>query len=122
MDSTGRLLVRCRGLAHTYGSGLGAVVAVHGISCFVRSSSRIALTGPSGCGKSTLLHLMNGLEKPTTGTIDWPELDPPPPHPVQVGLVLQTLNLLPDLDVGENVALPLLLAGAGQAEAAARAM
>jgi putative ABC transport system ATP-binding protein len=114
------LLVRCRDLARTYGTGVSAVVAVHGINCDVTASSRIALTGPSGCGKSTLLHLMAGLEVPTRGSIEWP--GPPPPDATQVGLVFQAPNLLPDMDVAENVALPLLLSGAEPAEAADRAM
>jgi putative ABC transport system ATP-binding protein len=116
------LLVRCQGLARTYGAGVGAVVAVHGIDCRVSSPDRIALTGPSGCGKSTLLHLMAGLEEPTTGSVDWPGLDAPPPRPDQVGLVFQAPNLLPDLDVAENVALPLLLLGADKVEASERAL
>jgi putative ABC transport system ATP-binding protein len=96
------------------------VVAAHGVNCHVTALSRIALTGPSGCGKSTLLHLMAGLEIPTTGSVEW--TGPPPPDPTQVGLVFQAVNLLPDMDVAENVALPLLLAGVGPAEAADGAM
>jgi putative ABC transport system ATP-binding protein len=116
------LLARCAGLARTYGTGLGAVVAVHGITCSVSSPDRIALTGPSGCGKSTLLHLIAGLEKPTMGAVEWPGLDAEPPNPTQVGLVFQTPRLLPDLDVAQNVALPLLLSGTSPAEAADRAI
>jgi putative ABC transport system ATP-binding protein len=93
---------------------------VHGVNCHVTASSRIALTGPSGCGKSTLLHLMAGLEIPTRGSVEWP--GPTPSDPNYVGLVFQAPNLLPDLDVAENVALPLLLAGADRAEAVDRAM
>jgi putative ABC transport system ATP-binding protein len=84
---------------------------VHGITCAVPPDARIALTGPSGCGKSTLLHLFAGLETPTAGTVTWPALTGPPPRSRQVGLAFQLPNLLPDLDVTENVALPLLLAG-----------
>jgi putative ABC transport system ATP-binding protein len=116
------LLVKCSDLARTYGAGVAAVVAVHGVNCYVTAPSRIALTGPSGCGKSTLLHLMAGLETPTTGTVEWPGLAAVPPNPHEVGLVFQSPNLLPDLDITENVALPLLLAGASEAEAAVRAM
>jgi putative ABC transport system ATP-binding protein len=114
-------LVRCDGLARTYGRGLAAVVAVHGITCGVLPGDRIAVTGPSGCGKSTLLHLLAGLEIPTTGTVTWPGLDATPPDPTQIGVVFQTPNLLVDLDVTENVALPLLLAGVPRHEAADRA-
>ena len=111
-------LVRAIGLARTFGRGPAAVVAVHGADCEIRSGERVALTGPSGSGKSTLLHLLAGLDEPTAGTIEWPalgqrhELRPGP-----VGVVFQGPSLLPPLDVAENVALPLLLGGAGQAEA-----
>jgi putative ABC transport system ATP-binding protein len=68
------------------------------------------------------MHLMAGVEIPTTGTVEWPGLAQRPPDPHQVGLVFQTPNLLPDLDVAANVALPLLLAGATEREASAQAI
>lgn len=116
------VLVRCAGVARTFGAGLGAVVAVHDITCEIRSGQRLAITGPSGSGKSTLLHLLAGLDVPTAGTVTWPavgsrvDLRPGP-----VGVVFQGPSLLPPLDVAENVALPLLLAGAGEADAKAAA-
>src|SRR3979411_1561673 len=103
-------LVQCRDLARTYGHGVTAVVAVHGVDCTVHDTTRAGLVGPSGCGKSTLLHLMAGVETPTTGTVEWPGMRRRPPDSHSVGLVFQTPNLLPDLDVVGNVALPLLLA------------
>jgi ABC-type lipoprotein export system ATPase subunit len=106
------VLVRCEGLARTFGTGAAAVVALHGATCEIRAGQRIALTGPSGSGKSTLLHLLAGLDQPTTGTITWPALggrDGLRPGPVAV--VFQGPSLLPPLDVIENVALPLVLAG-----------
>jgi putative ABC transport system ATP-binding protein len=114
-------LVRCRELARTYGRGVTAVVAVHEVNCEILTTTRAALVGPSGCGKSTLLHLMAGVETPTTGTVEWPGLPQRPPNSHQVGLVFQTPNLLPDLDVVANVALPLLLAGATDREAGTQA-
>jgi putative ABC transport system ATP-binding protein len=114
-------LVQCRDLARTYGHGVTAVVAVHGVNCSVHDTTRAALVGPSGCGKSTLLHLMAGVEMPTTGTVEWPGMRRRPPDSHSVGLVFQTPNLLPDLDVVGNVALPLLLAGATDREAAKQA-
>jgi len=111
------VLVECADLARTYGTGAAAVVAVHGATCVVQPGARIALTGPSGSGKSTLLHLLAGLEHPTAGAIDWPAL----PHRTDIGLVFQGPSLLPTLDVVENVALPLLLAGERAADAADRA-
>jgi putative ABC transport system ATP-binding protein len=119
---TGRELVRCKDVARTYGHGPTAVVAVHEISSTVPSGARIALTGPSGCGKSTLLHLMAGVETPTTGSVSWPGLDHRPPDATQVGIVFQTPNLLVDLDVTENVALPLFLSGVPRRHAIERSL
>ena len=115
-------LIRCRQLARTYGQSVTAVVAVHGVHCTVRSTTRAGLVGPSGCGKSTLLHLMAGVETPTAGTVDWPGLSAPPPAAQAVGLVFQTPNLLPDLDVTANVALPLLFDGFTEVDARALAL
>ena len=117
-----QVLVRCHGVARTFGSGLGAVVAVHDITCEVLAGHQVAITGPSGSGKSTLLHLLAGLDEPTAGTVSWPALghrDALRPGPV--GVVFQGPSLLPPLDVLENVALPLLLGGASEADAAAAA-
>ncbi len=84
------------------------------------AGQQIALTGPSGSGKSTLLHLLAGLDSPSGGEVSWPALGGPPSSlPAgTVGLVFQGPSLLPDLDVVENVALPLILAGRPRSEAA----
>jgi putative ABC transport system ATP-binding protein len=116
------VLVRCELVARTFGTGIGSVVAVHGVSCEVRAGERIAVTGPSGSGKSTLLYLMAGLDQPTAGTVTWPALgDAERLRPSQVGMLFQGPSLLAALDVAENVALPLLLAGTDEPEAAERA-
>jgi putative ABC transport system ATP-binding protein len=104
-------LVRTDELAHTYGTGLTAVVAVHGVSCVLGAETRAVVTGRAGSGKTTLLHLLAGMKKPTAGTIEWPAFDQVPPGPGLIGLVLQDGGLLRDLDVRLNVALPLVLAG-----------
>ncbi|MCU1356481.1 MAG: transporter ATP-binding protein [Acidimicrobiales bacterium] len=116
-------LACARGVARAFGEGPGAVVAVHDVDCSIRRGDRIALMGPSGSGKTTLLHLLAGLDRPTTGTVEWPgigtlaELRPGP-----VAVVFQAPSLLPPLDVAENVALPLLLAGVDRHEARRRAI
>ena len=115
-------LVECVGAGRTYGSGRAAVVALHDATCEIQAGQQVALIGPSGSGKSTLLHLLAGLDTPTTGTISWPALgarDSLRPGPV--GVVFQGPSLLPPLDVTENVALPLLLAGVGRDAANAAA-
>ena len=116
MSADGRPVAMCDGVARTFGSGAAAVVAVHGVTCRVEAGARIALTGTSGSGKSTLLHLLAGLDRPTTGTVTWPAIggwDDLRPGPVAV--VFQGPSLMPSLDVVENVRLPQLIAGAGEA-------
>lgn len=116
LDPTAPLVV-CDDVARTFGSGRAAVVAVHGATCTIDDRARIAIVGPSGCGKSTLLHLIAGLEVPTRGHVHWPQSDteergadePAPAH--QIGMVFQSPSLVPTLDVVENVALPMVLAG-----------
>jgi ABC-type lipoprotein export system ATPase subunit len=109
--------IRCSGVTRTYGSGAGAVHALRGASCVLRPGMLVALTGPSGSGKSTLLHLMAGLDTPTSGILEWPQLKGNPSgRPGLLGLVFQGPSLLPPLDVAENIALPLLLAGYTQAQ------
>lgn len=119
--TAGAPLLRCRQVGLMYGTGANAVVAVREVSCDVVRRARVAITGPSGSGKSSLLHLMAGLELPTAGTIDGTLAAGRRPDPRAVGLVFQSPSLIPALDVGENVALPLILAGtpARQARGAA---
>jgi putative ABC transport system ATP-binding protein/lipoprotein-releasing system ATP-binding protein len=112
------LLVQCRGAARTYGSGPGATVALQPTDCAIETGERVALVGPSGSGKSTLLHLMAGLDQPTVGSVSWPAiggLSDVRPGPVAV--IFQGPSLLDPLTVVENVALPLVLAGAHDRDA-----
>ncbi|MEV6700954.1 ATP-binding cassette domain-containing protein [Streptomyces sp. NPDC051453] len=117
----GEVLVQCEGAARTYGAGPAAVVAVHGATCQVRSGDRIAITGPSGSGKSTLVHLMAALEEPTAGRVTRPGLAAGR-IAGQIGVVFQGPSLIPALDVAENTALPLVLAGVPGGEAEIRAL
>jgi putative ABC transport system ATP-binding protein len=112
-------LVACHDVAKTFGRGVGAVVAVHGATCSIHAGELIAVVGASGSGKSTLLHLVAGLEVPTAGRISRaPVVDA---GSGGVGLVFQGPSLIPALDVTENVALPLVLAGRDEQEAGERA-
>ncbi|MEV1178443.1 ATP-binding cassette domain-containing protein [Nonomuraea sp. NPDC049784] len=113
-------LVTCQGLARSYGKGANALVAVHSVTCELRPGQQIAVTGPSGSGKTTLLHLLAGLDRPTVGRIAWPALDDCPRG--RVGVVFQGPSLLPPLNVAENVALPLIIAGVEDAVAKEQAL
>jgi ABC-type lipoprotein export system ATPase subunit len=118
------VVVRCRGVARTFGEGQSAVVAVHDVGCDVPVGASIAILGRSGSGKSTLLQLMAGIDRPTRGEVTWPALgDRDELRPRFIGVVFQQASLLAPLDSTENVAFPLLLAGhdAASARAAAQA-
>ncbi|MEA2318225.1 MAG: putative transport system ATP-binding protein [Solirubrobacteraceae bacterium] len=115
-------VVRCEGVARTYGRGATATVALQPTDCEVRPGERVAIMGPSGSGKSTLVHLLAGLDEPTVGTVSWPAIggrDDLRPGPVAV--IFQGPSLLPPLTVQENVALPLVLDGSSHADARRRA-
>jgi ABC-type lipoprotein export system ATPase subunit len=116
------VLVRAKGLRRQFGNGQGAVVAVADASFEIRQGDRIALTGPSGSGKTSLLHLIAALDRPSGGVIEWPALGSAENlRPGPVSVAFQGPSLLPPLTVAENVALPVLLAGGTEAEAAAAA-
>jgi ABC-type lipoprotein export system ATPase subunit len=117
------LLAVCTRVSRTFTRGGVEVRAVRAVDCAVEAGMRVALVGPSGSGKSTLLHLLAGLDEPTGGVVSWP--DPggaPHGHPGTVGVVFQGPSLIPALDVAENVALPLLLAGVPERDAVERAV
>jgi putative ABC transport system ATP-binding protein/lipoprotein-releasing system ATP-binding protein len=111
-------LVLCQGAARTYGTGPTATVALQPSDCTVAPGARVALVGPSGSGKSTLLHLMAGLDAPTLGAVTWPAIgDRGALRPGPVAVIFQGPSLLPPLTIEENVALPLVLAGATDRDA-----
>jgi ABC-type lipoprotein export system ATPase subunit len=116
----GDALVICDEVSRVFGTGPGAVVAVHGTSCVIDADSRVAVIGSSGSGKSTLLHLLAGLEEPTVGSVTWPGLLPEPERALQIGVVFQAPSLVPALTVAENTALPLVLAGISDGESQTR--
>jgi putative ABC transport system ATP-binding protein/lipoprotein-releasing system ATP-binding protein len=115
-------LLRCEGVARTYGAGPTATVALQATDCEVYAGQRIALVGPSGSGKSTLIHLMAGLDDPTVGTVSWPAIGTRDElRPGRVAVIFQGPSLLPPLTVLENIALPLVIGGMTDREARALA-
>ena len=105
-----------------FGSGPGAVTALCHVTCDVGPGQQIVLSGASGSGKTTLMNLLAGLDEPTDGTVTWPAIgNRARLRPGPVAVVFQAPSLLPPLDVVENVALPLILAGVGRADARRRA-
>lgn len=116
------------GLRKQYAMGNAQVSALKGVSLELSPGEFVAVMGPSGSGKTTLLQLMAGLELPTEGeiTLSGRRLDQLPDDERtilrrdHVGVVYQFFNLLPTLTARENVALPLMLAGAKQRSYRAR--
>ena len=114
-------ILRVSHLSKIYGSGETAVAALDDISFSVEQGDFVAIIGPSGSGKSTLLHILGGVDRPTAGKvlIDGTDLYSLDESRLaifrrrQIGLIYQFYNLLPVLNVEENITLPLLLDGRG---------
>ncbi|HIT25262.1 MAG TPA: ABC transporter ATP-binding protein [Candidatus Enterenecus avicola] len=112
-------LLRVEHLCKTYGTGENQVKALDDVSFSVKSGEFVAIIGPSGSGKSTLLHLLGGVDKPTSGKVYVDGCDVYAQNEEklaifrrrQVGLIYQFYNLIPVLDVVENMTLPVLLDG-----------
>lgn len=106
-------LVIGKGLGRDFRDGnAGRVTVLSDVDCEIVSGARIALVGPSGSGKSTLLHILGGLDKQTTGTVEWPGLGSfEELRPRQIGFVFQTPSLFPAITAVQNVELPLILGG-----------
>jgi putative ABC transport system ATP-binding protein len=106
-------------LCKTYGAGEARVDALKDASFAVGAGEFVAIVGPSGSGKSTLLHLLGALDRPTSGRVllNGQDVHALPEEPLavfrrrQIGFVFQAYNLVPELDLVENVTLPLLLDG-----------
>lgn len=106
-------------LTRVYGTGDTAVTALNDVSFTVEAGEFIAIIGSSGSGKSTLMHLMGGVDRPTSGTVKLQGQDIFARNDEQlavfrrreVGLIYQFYNLIPVLDVVENMTLPVLMDG-----------
>ena len=112
-------LMRIEHLTKVYGSGVHAVHAVDDVSFSVEKGEFLAIIGPSGSGKSTLLHILGGVDRPTSGKVyvDGQDVYAQDEEALaifrrrQVGLVYQFYNLIPVLNVVENLTLPVLMDG-----------
>ncbi|MFE1316536.1 ABC transporter ATP-binding protein [Kitasatospora phosalacinea] len=121
--------IRISGVRRTYGDSGSKVHAVNGVDLEIADGEFIALMGASGSGKTTLLNLIGGLDRPTAGRLEvlgtdltgLPEEQLAALRLTSVGFVFQELNLLPELTLRENVALPLEGAGVPRVEAVRRA-
>ena len=112
-------ILRVENLVKTYGSGTNEVRALDGVSFSVEKGQFLAIIGPSGSGKSTLLHILGGVDVPTSGKVYMDGQDVFAKDEEQlaifrrreVGLIYQFYNLIPVLDVRENITLPVLMDG-----------
>lgn len=126
-------LLETRRVEKVFATAAGAaagVAAVRGIDLAIEAGEFVAITGASGSGKSTLLHMLGGITRPTSGSVllegvDLAGLDDDALAIVRrrrIGFVFQRYNLLPELSLVENVALPLVLDGRPQRESHAAAL
>lgn len=112
-------ILRVEHLTKVYGKGENQVLALNDVSFSVNKGEFLAIIGPSGSGKSTLLHILGGVDRPTSGKVFLNENDVYAQNENQlaifrrrqVGLIYQFYNLIPVLNVSENMTLPVLMDG-----------
>ena len=112
-------ILRVTDLTKTYGKGENEVHALAGVSFSVNKGEFVAIVGPSGSGKSTLLHILGGVDKPTSGRVMVDGRDVYQQNDEQlaifrrreVGLIYQFYNLIPVMNVVENITMPVLMDG-----------
>lgn len=110
-------ILRVDNLCKIYGTGETSVKALDSVSFSVNKGEFVAIIGPSGSGKSTLLHMLGGVDRPSSGEVfingtniyDLNESNLAIFRRRQIGLIYQFYNLIPVLNVEENITLPLLL-------------
>ena len=112
-------VLQAKNLRKIYGSGNNAVHALDGVDLSVKKGEFVAIVGTSGSGKSTLLHMLGGLDRPTSGTVmvDGQDIFSLKEEALtifrrrKIGFVFQAYNLVPVLNVYENIVLPIELDG-----------
>ncbi|OXX84974.1 peptide ABC transporter ATP-binding protein [Paraclostridium benzoelyticum] len=110
-------ILRVENLTKTYGEGENKVEALKNINLSINKGEFVAIIGASGSGKSTLLHLLGGLDRPTTGKVvigeksiyDYYDNELSIFRRRKIGFIFQFFNLIPVLDVEENIELPVIL-------------
>ena len=112
-------VLKVEDLTKVYGTGENQVTALNHVSFSVEKGEFLAIIGPSGSGKSTLLHILGGVDTPTSGKVFMEGTDVYAQNEKQlaifrrrqVGLIYQFYNLIPVLNVTENITLPVLMDG-----------
>ena len=112
-------ILKIENLSKIYGEGENQVKALDNVSFSVPKGQFVAIIGPSGSGKSTLLHILGGVDRPTSGKVYLDGQDVYAQNEDQlaifrrrqVGLIYQFYNLIPVLNVTENITLPVLMDG-----------
>ena len=112
-------ILETRDLRKVYGTGDAQVRALDGVNLAVENGEFVAIVGTSGSGKSTLLHMLGGLDRPTSGsvTVDGKDIFSLKDEALtifrrrKIGFVFQSYNLVPVLNVYENIVLPIQLDG-----------
>ena len=112
-------ILETKNLSKIYGYGDTEVKALDGVNLSVENGEFVAIVGTSGSGKSTLLHILGGLDRPTSGsvTVDGKEIFSLKDEALtvfrrrKIGFVFQSYNLVPVLNVYENIVLPIQLDG-----------
>src|ERR1700694_4803098 len=129
MSENGRVLIQMEGVTKVFVTDDVETHALSQIHLEIKSGEYVAISGPSGCGKSTLLSILGLLDSPTDGTYslagkpvsDLPLSERARVRNREVGFIFQSFNLIGDLNVFENVELPLTYRGTKAAERKQRA-
>lgn len=122
-------VLRCSGLAKSFGSGEMQVEVLRNLELEVARGESVAVVGASGCGKSTLLHLLAGLDRPDEGTVEiggrridgLADSEQAQLRNRSLGFVYQMHHLLPEFSALENVTMPPLIGGMSVEEASEKA-
>lgn len=120
--STSEVIIRAAGLARTYQRGSNLITVFDDLSLLVERGELVSIVGASGAGKSTLLHILGGLDRPTSGSLEIDGFDIAKSTALdlarfrnqQIGFVFQFHHLLPEFTALENIMMPLLISGSTQ--------